>query len=202
MTRAAIYLRISTRDGRQNLENQRRAIETFCNEQSITIGYDFEDEASGAARRPALESLLSLAKRRPRPFEAVIVWALDRLTRRGPMDAFQIIQGLRASRIELISIQEPHFSTTGPAGELFISIAAWIAQQEHQRMSERIKAGLVRARDEGRRPGPPRRIPRIKPTEPGQTKPYSIRELATYAGVSPSTMARYLRDEPNLKSQP
>jgi hypothetical protein len=48
------------------------------------------------------------------------------------------------------SLTEPHSRTTGPAGELMIAIAACIAKQERIRISDRTKAGLATARNEGK----------------------------------------------------
>ena len=52
-----------------------------------------------------------------------------------------------------MSSTEEHFKTTGPAGELMIAIAAWIAKQESNRNSERVRAGLSRAKAQGTRSG-------------------------------------------------
>jgi DNA invertase Pin-like site-specific DNA recombinase len=51
--------------------------------------------------------------------------------------------------VQFISYTEAHFRTTGPAGELMIAIATWIAQQERIRLSERTKAGLERPASKG-----------------------------------------------------
>jgi hypothetical protein len=57
---------------------------------------------------------------------------------------------LRSYGVEYVSFTEAHFRTTGPAGELMIAVAAWIAEQERKRISERTKAGLAKARRQGR----------------------------------------------------
>ena len=51
---------------------------------------------------------------------------------------------------------EAHFRTTGPAGELMLAIAAWIARQERLRISERTKAAMERAKRQGKHCGRPR----------------------------------------------
>lgn len=56
-------------------------------------------------------------------------------------------------KAEFVSVTEPQFSTTGPHGELFIAIAAWMAKQERTRLQERIRAGISRARAEGKQLG-------------------------------------------------
>jgi hypothetical protein len=40
---------------------------------------------------------------------------------------FDHIKTLRGYGVEYVSFSEPHFRTTGPAGELMIAVAAWIA---------------------------------------------------------------------------
>jgi hypothetical protein len=56
------------------------------------------------------------------------------------------------------SFSEQHFRMTGPAGELMLDITAWIAKQERIRISDRTRAGLARARRQGKVPGGPKRV--------------------------------------------
>jgi DNA invertase Pin-like site-specific DNA recombinase len=93
-----------------------------------------------------------------RKFDVVVVWALDRLSREGVQQTFRHIERLRDYGVEFESYQEQHFRTTGPAGELMIAVAAWIAKQERIRLSERTKAGLEKARQQGRIGGRPKKI--------------------------------------------
>jgi DNA invertase Pin-like site-specific DNA recombinase len=65
---------------------------------------------------------------------------------------FEHIKVLCGYGIQFISSSGPDFRTTGPAGELMIAVAAWTAEQEHQHISERTRAGLVKARRAGRCP--------------------------------------------------
>jgi DNA invertase Pin-like site-specific DNA recombinase len=85
-----------------------------------------------------------------REFDLLVTWALDRLSREGVSATFEHIKKLRGYGVQYISFSEPHFRTTGPAGELMIAVAAWIAEQEHKRISERVKAGLQKARRQAR----------------------------------------------------
>lgn len=87
-----------------------------------------------------------------------MVWALDRLTREGVLETFEHIRKLTNWGVQFESCTEPHFRTTGPAGELMLAVAAWTAKQERVRLSERVIAGLERARKAGRIGGRPKRI--------------------------------------------
>jgi DNA invertase Pin-like site-specific DNA recombinase len=83
---------------------------------------------------------------------------LDRLTREGVLETFEHVRRLTNYGIAFESYTEQHFRTTGPAGELMLAIAAWIAKQERIRISDRTKAGLERARRQGKVPGRPKRV--------------------------------------------
>lgn len=106
--------------------------------------------------RAQMQALFEAASRRE--FGVVLVWALDRFTREGVAETFLHIRKLLDSGIQFESFTEAHFRTTGPAGELMIAIAAWIAKQERLRISERTRAGLARVRAAGRQLGRPMRV--------------------------------------------
>jgi DNA invertase Pin-like site-specific DNA recombinase len=126
-------------------------------------------------------------------FDFLVTWALDRLSREGVAKAFEHIEVLRTYGVEYISLTEPRLSTTGPAGELMIAVAAWIAEQERKRISERTEAGLAKARHQGRIGG--RRalvVDRDKITELDESG-LTMREIAEEMGVSPAFVCRVLK---------
>jgi DNA invertase Pin-like site-specific DNA recombinase len=75
------------------------------------------------------------------------------LTREGAAETFEYIKRLTSHGVQFVSFTEEHFRTTGPAGELMIAVAAWVAKQERVRISERVRAGLSRAKERGTRTG-------------------------------------------------
>jgi len=85
----------------------------------------------------------------------LLVWVLDHLTREGVAETFVYIKRLSSHGVQFVSFTEEHFRTTGPAGELMIAVAAWIAKQERRRIRERVRAGLDQARAHGTRSGNP-----------------------------------------------
>jgi DNA invertase Pin-like site-specific DNA recombinase len=96
-----------------------------------------------------------------RRFDVLVVWALDRLSRDGVPETFDHIRNLTRYGVEFVSFAEAHFRTTGPAGEFMIAVAAWIAKQERVRISERVRAGLSRAKAQGTKSGRPVGRPRV-----------------------------------------
>ena len=147
--KAAIWLRVST--DHQHEENQLPAIEQFCEHHGYEIvkQYVLSDvSAFNGAHRQALKAMLDDAYRGE--FEVVVVWALDRICREGVEELLKLIRQLRERHCTLISIQEPWANGTDATTELLVSIAGWVAHQESQRRSERIRAGLARRRAEGK----------------------------------------------------
>jgi hypothetical protein len=102
------------------------------------------DQSSGkSGDRDAFRRLFEDASRRM--FDRVVVWVLDHFTREGVLETFEHVRCLTACGVAFDSYAEQHFRTTVPAGELMLAIAAWIANQERIRISDRTKAGLERA---------------------------------------------------------
>jgi DNA invertase Pin-like site-specific DNA recombinase len=154
--KCAIYARVSTKDRGQDTENQLSQLRRYAQSQSWEIVEYIDHESGKHAHRAQLQALFAAASRRE--FGVVLVWALDRFTREGVAETFAHIKKLLDYGVQFESLTEAHFRTTGPAGELMIAIAAWIAKQERIRISERTKAGLELAKAEGRIGGRPARI--------------------------------------------
>lgn len=79
----------------------------------------------------------------------LLIWALDRLSREGIGPMVRYMDQLRAAQIRVLSHQEPWVDTASPVWELLLAVFAWVAQQERQRIGERVRAGQSRARAQG-----------------------------------------------------
>lgn len=191
--KAAIYARVSTADGRQDAENQLTQLRQFAATQGWKIAVEYIDhESGGKADRAEFKKLFVGASQRR--FDVVLVWALDRFTREGVAETFQHIKRLTSHSVQFVSYTEEHFRTTGAAGELMIAVAAWIAKQERVRISERVRAGLGRARLHGTRSGKAVGRPRVvfnreKVVELRQ-RGKSWREIARACRVGATTVRR------------
>lgn len=141
----------------QDTDNQLHELREYCARQGWEVIREYTDRETGKhSRREAFQSLFGDASKRL--FDVVVVWALDRFTREGVLETFEHVRRLTLSGVEFESYTEQHFRTTGPAGELMLAIAAWIAKQERLRISERTKAGVARAKREGKHCGRPVRV--------------------------------------------
>lgn len=146
--KAAIYCRVSTKDKGQETANQAIQLREYAARMGWDLVEEYTDQASAKnGDRSAFKRLFDDASKRR--FDVVLVWALDRLTRAGVYETFDYVRRLTSYGVQFESYTEAHFRTTGPAGELMLAVAAWIAQQERLRLSERTKAGLQRAKRQG-----------------------------------------------------
>ena len=138
-------------------------------------------------RRPALDQLLLDAKRRK--FDCVVCWSMDRLGR-SLKHLVVLLDDLQALGVGFISIREGLDWTT-PSGRLQAQLLAMIAEFERSRLQERVRAGLARAKAEGRRLGRPR--VRVAPEDLQAAQGLSVREAASKLGVSTATLKRLRR---------
>ena len=146
--RAAVYARVSTLD--QEPENQLAELRRYVGARSWTAVEYVDKGVSGSKdRRPALDELVRDAKRRR--FDVLICWRLDRLGR-NLRHLITLLDELQALGVAFVSLHEGIDATT-PAGKPQMHILAAIAEFERARIAERVRAGLARARANGRRLG-------------------------------------------------
>ena len=152
--RIAMYLRVSTDDKGQTVENQRLPLREFCAAQGWTDVAEYADEASATDLRGRVQWRRLLDDCSKRKVDLVLVWRMDRMAR-SVLDAAQTLERLRAWGVGLRSLQEPYLDTTSPFGEALFFITMAYAQLERGILRERVKAGMARAKREGRRVGRP-----------------------------------------------
>lgn len=189
--KAAIYARVSKKTG-QETANQLVELRRYAKAQNWEVVEYIDHETGKHAMRDAFGQLFQDASRRK--FDVVLVWALDRFSREGVQKTFAHLDRLKAWGVHIESYTEPFFRTMGPAGELLMAILAWVAKQEHQRISDRTKAGLARARDAGRIGGRrPKVFSRDRALElRSQNPPASWRAISRELGVSVTSIREAL----------
>jgi DNA invertase Pin-like site-specific DNA recombinase len=168
------------------------------------LGWDiagqYVDRASGAdANRPQLRQMLSDA--RARRFGLVLTTKIDRIAR-SSLDLKQIIAELEGRGIKFECSDQP-FSTNTPTGKLLFGILGEIAEFERSLIVERTKAGLARAKAQGKRLGHPRLEvgwkghPRVavERIHTLRAEGMSYRVIAKQLGISHQTVKNRLRNE-------
>ena len=146
--KTAVYLRVSSNE--QSTDNQFPALEAYAKNRSYEIVRVYEEEESAWKSGHQRELANLMADARQRRFQAVLVWALDRLSREGALAILSLVHKLSIYGVKVLSYQESWTEAPGQLGELLFAIAGWVAKMESERRSERTKAGLARAVREGK----------------------------------------------------
>ena len=182
--RAAIYGRVSTLD--QHPENQLLELRRYVAARGWVLVGEYVDQGVSGTKdsRPALNDLLRDAKRRR--LDVVVCWRLDRLGR-NLKHLILLLDELEALGVGFVSLGEGIDATT-PAGRLSMHLLGAIAEFERARIVERVKAGLARARAQGKRLGRPRVLHSPVRVSEGLT----VRKAAKLWGISKSSAARRL----------
>jgi DNA invertase Pin-like site-specific DNA recombinase len=194
--KAAVYARVSTTNG-QTCENQLLELRRYVEARGWTTFKEYVDEGvSGAKdRRPALDQLVSDAKRRK--FDVLLAWRLDRVGR-NLRHLVVLLEELNAIGVGFVSLNEGIDLGT-PAGRLQLHILAALSEFERCRIQERVRAGLARAKAQGRKLG--RRERRIPSDQLNSVRGLPVREAARRLGVPRTTLRRALGRKP-LESPP
>ncbi len=151
--KAAILCRVS--DPGQHTDNQLADLTAWAVRRGFEVAatYEFQESAWKGAHQKQLSKVYTDA--RTGKFQVLLVWALDRLSREGPLATLEIVHRLGQSGVQVWSYQEPWTEAGGELLDLLLAIAGWVARMESSRRSERTKAGLARAVAQGKRLGRP-----------------------------------------------
>jgi DNA invertase Pin-like site-specific DNA recombinase len=195
MKRAVLYLRVSTLD--QTTANQERELREVAARMGCDIIKVYKDHgisgAKGREKRPAFDALCRDAAQRK--FDVVMAWSVDRLGR-SLQDLVAFLSELHALRIDLF-LHQQGLDTTTPAGKAMFQMMGVFAEFERAMIQERVRAGLARARSEGKRLGRPpipadlEKAIRAALNKPGRTE--GVRKIAARFGVDPGTVQRISR---------
>ena len=192
--RVAIYARVSTEDKGQDPENQLRELRAWCINTSHTITGEYVEHESGrkgADKRKEFARLFEDAAKRK--FDLALFWALDRFSREGMTQTIVHLQRLNSHGVSFHSYTEPHLASDNElVRNILLALLSSLAKVEAQRIGERTKAGMARAKAKGVKIGRPRLGIELsqkiaKRAAKGETA-YSI---AKALGVDRHTVAKY-----------
>jgi DNA invertase Pin-like site-specific DNA recombinase len=162
--RIALYARVSTDDKGQDPENQLAQLREWCARSGHEIVREYVEHESGrkgAEKRRQFAALFEDASRRK--FDCVVFWALDRFSREGMVPTIMHLQRLAAYGVLFHSYTEPHLATDNElARNVILATLSSLAKVEAQKISERTKAGLARARAKGKQIGRPKIAPAVE----------------------------------------
>jgi DNA invertase Pin-like site-specific DNA recombinase len=173
--KVAIYARVSKNDDSQNPANQLQPLRDYAKALQGEIVEEYVDLASGGSNADRVNFLRMLEDVDKRKFDIVLIWALDRLSREGISNTLGYLDRFKRNNIALKSLQESWLDTRDEGlGNLLTAIFAWMSEQERKRIVERTKAGVEKAKSNGRCLGRP---PGRKDSSPRRKSGYYARYI-------------------------
>ena len=148
--KAALYARVSSdsQDVDLSISAQLRALRDYASKQGFTVVREFVDEAESGrtTQRPQFREMIALAKAKHAPFEAILVWKLNRFAR-SREDSIVYKKLLRNRGIKLISINEPLEDTA--SGHLLEGIIETMDEFYSENMGQDIRRGQTENAERG-----------------------------------------------------
>jgi DNA invertase Pin-like site-specific DNA recombinase len=192
MRRAVFYVRVSTLD--QTTANQERELREIAARMGCEVVKVYKDHgisgAKGRNGRPAFDALCRDATKRQ--FDVIMAWSVDRLGR-SLQDLVGFLSEIHALRIDLY-LHQQGLDTTTPAGKAMFQMMGVFSEFERAMIQERVRAGLARARDEGKRLGrPPIAAELQERILEARAAGLSVRKAAAKFGVNAATVQRISR---------
>lgn len=146
--RCAVYIRVSTKreEQKSSIENQRELFIQLANEKGWIIVDFYEDVESGTrdTKREALKRLISDAKLKK--FDLVLSKEISRLSRNGTL-SYTLRDTLLDNKIDIITLDGAIDTTKGNIENFGLFV--WMAEQESNRTSRRIKQMFMTEANKG-----------------------------------------------------
>jgi DNA invertase Pin-like site-specific DNA recombinase len=149
--KAAIYARVSREE--QHVETQLVALRDYCLARRWEIINEYVDEGISGSEGNRTQLKLLMQHAGNRWFKVVLVWKFDRMFRSLP-HMLESLDRFRVLGIDFVSVTEPCDTSTA-MGQMIYKFLAIIAEFEQSLIKERTRAGIARARAEGKRIGRP-----------------------------------------------
>jgi DNA invertase Pin-like site-specific DNA recombinase len=186
--RAGLYAWVST-DEESTLPLQHGALRAYVAERGWMAVCQIEDIGPEAAEHPRRAELMELAHRRE--LDIVLVWRLDRWCC-SMADLVLTLQELNALGVGFVSLSEPLDLTT-PSGRAMAEMLGVFAEFERKIRRERVKAGISRARQQGRPHGrPPTAARQAEEVRRLASQQMSRSEIARRLGIGRTSVRRIL----------
>jgi DNA invertase Pin-like site-specific DNA recombinase len=151
--KVALYSRVST--DRQTTDNQLLELRAVAERHGWVIVDEYIDQGISGAKsrdqRPEFDRLLKDAARKK--FVLIASWSVDRLGR-SLQDLVAFLSEIHAKKVDLY-LHQQGMDTTTPAGKMLFQMMGVFAEFERTMIQERVKAGLERAKAQGKRLGRP-----------------------------------------------
>ena len=188
--KVALYTRVSTQD--QSTDLQTSDLRRYCEQRGLQIykGYCDQGISGTKDKRPALNELMEDARKRK--FDAVLCWRFDRFAR-STKHLITALEEFNHLGIDFISYQE-NIDTSSPLGKAMFTIVSAIAELERSIILERVKSGIRKAKENGKRLGRPKKLNlNIEELQKMRDQGLSFSKIAAKVHACPATIYQALR---------
>lgn len=149
--KAAIYVRVSTIDKGQTVEQQEQDLINFCKKEGWEYEL-FQEFASGAKEsRPELDKMMQ--RIRKHEFDVIMIYRLDRLGR-SLKHLLQLVEEFKNLKVRFICYSQ-NMDTSTAQGMLLLGILGTIAEFERTLIRERTVEKLSYLKSKGTKLGRP-----------------------------------------------
>jgi DNA invertase Pin-like site-specific DNA recombinase len=159
MKTAACYIRVSTDEQTEySPDSQLKAIQQYCERNDILLLEDcvFAEDGGKSGKdmkhRTEFQRLISLSKKKPKPFDIILVWKFSRFAR-NQEESIVVKSMLQKQNIEVVSISEP--IPDNAFGSLIERIIEWSDEYYLTNLSEEVKRGMKERASRGEPVTPP-----------------------------------------------
>lgn len=209
------YMRISTNHKTQKTDRQQQTLIEYAVANKFKIADFYSDIITGGTKadnRPEYHNM----KNQLRSGDTVIVTDIDRLGRNAD-DVIIEIKDLQSKGIRVVALDVPFLndwqkmnddSLSKMIVDIFVTLKAHIAQQEKEKIHDRVMQGLNVARSKGKKLGRPATgvpkdfIKEYNKFKAGDYGSMSVVQFTKLQGISKSTFYRYVREiDPDKEKQ-
>ena len=193
LQRVAIYTRVSTID--QTTENQYLELKAIADRQGWEIINHYQDfgvsGAKGRDQRPQFDQMWKDATQRK--INIIMTWSVDRLGR-SLQHLVSFLGDVNALGLNLY-IHQQGMDTTTPSGRAMFQMCGVFAEFERSMIQERVKAGLNRAKANGKTLGRPKVSKKVEDAIRAlRVEKIGIRKIAKELKVGVSTVTRVINE--------
>jgi DNA invertase Pin-like site-specific DNA recombinase len=192
--RVAIYCRVST--DKQENGNQLEQLKKFAATQGWEVAEVYVETVSGSGKHKRKEFERMMLAASQRKVDMLLFWALDRLSREGIVKTIGYLEELKGWGVGWRSYTQPFLDTGNEmVSGIVLSVLAAVAKQERITLSERTRAGLERAKREGKTLGRRAVVVDMKSLLKMRAKGLGLRPMAKKLRVSVNTLQKALKSQ-------
>jgi len=194
------YVRVSEES--ENPENQRYAIFQFCARHGYQLVDVYEDIGVSGALPPRERSGFARLLKALESVDGLVVYSLDRIAR-SLVELVDVVREVESRGRVVISVREEWLQQLDPKIRgLIVAVLGWAGEMEREFIRARTREALARLKAQGKQLGRPRKVSESIARKAIEyvSRGYTLKDSAKLLGVGYSTLARYLTQNPMLRS--